>query len=277
MTVKWLDLSSLRHLIHRFKQDDIAGLAAQLSYFFILSLFPLLIVLFTLMAYLPFSNEELLHSLRAFAPEESMEMIESQLREVLKGDGRLLSLGIIGTLWSASNGLNAIVKAFNRAYEVKESRSFFVARGMSVILTLAMLFVIVVALLLPVFGKQIGFALFSGFGFSEAFLDIWNGIRWGISFLVLVIVFAMLYWMAPNLRLNCLSILPGALFATAGWMITSFVFSYYVDRIAHYSTTYGSLGGIIALMIWFYLSGLIIIIGGEINALHMKKTKPNCR
>lgn len=264
----------ISHIVERIYKDDVSGLAAQLAYFFLLSLFPLLIFLFALLPYLPFSYEEALNTIRAFAPEESMKIIESNL-ENLQGSGKLLSIAIIGTIWSASNGLNAIIRAFNHAYRVEESRSFFIARGMSIIFTFAMIFVFVVALLLPVFGKQIGVFLSNGLGLSEEFLAVWNMFRWLISPIVLFIIFTMLFWIAPNKRLKCLSIFPGALFTTIGWIVVSYLFSFYVDKFGNFST-YGSLGGIIVLMIWFYLTGLIIIIGGQINAILSEWKDPTC-
>ncbi|MFJ8267663.1 YihY/virulence factor BrkB family protein [Peribacillus asahii] len=268
--------SFFKTLLEKIQADDVSGLAAQLSYFFLLSLFPLLIVLFTLVAYLPYSEEEILRTVHTFAPEKSMDLIEENLNKMMKGNGKLLSFGIFVTLWSASNGLNAIIRAFNRAYDVTENRSFFIARGMSIILTLAMVFVFLVALLLPLFGKQIIFFLSVELGFSEEFIRVWNTLRWLISSVVLFFVFFMLYWIAPNKKLKCLSVLPGAIFATVGWVFMSLAFSFYVEKFGHYSTTYGSLGGIIILMIWFYLSGIIIIIGGEINASVSEKKKPDC-
>ncbi len=272
----WLKWEFVKDLIKRLKADDISGLAAQLAYFFLLSLFPLFIFLFTLVVYLPYSQEEILRTLQTFAPTESMDIIQESLNEVMQGNVKLLSFGIFATIWSASHGLNSIISAFNRAYDVTETRSYFVARSMSIMLTIAMIFVFIVALLLPLFGKQIGFFLFSTFGFSEQFIQVWNMLRWMISSIVLFIVFTMLYWMAPNKKIKCVSVLPGSIFATIGWVGSSLIFSFYVDKLGNYTTTYGSLGGIIVLMIWFYLSGMIIIIGGEINAAIGEKKKPEC-
>ena len=143
-------------------------------------------------------------------------------------------------------------------------------------LTFAMIFVFLVALLLPVFGKQIGVFLFTELGIFEQFIKVWNMFRWVISSIVLFIVFIMLYWIAPNKKIKCVSVLPGAVFATIGWVAVSFVFSFYVDKLSNYTTTYGSLGGIIVLMSWFYLSGWMIIMGGEINAAVGEKKKPEC-
>lgn len=266
-----------KNLFKQISANDITGLAAQIAYYFLLSLFPLLIFIVTLLPYLPVEQGDLLGVIRDFAPGETMTMIEETLSDVMSDrNSGLLSISIIATIWSASNGMNAIVKSLNRAYDVEETRSFIVTRLMSIVLTLGMIVVFVVALLLPVFGKQIGLFLFSQFGFSEQFLTIWNGIRWAISPLILFIVFVGLYYFAPSKRIKCLSAIPGAIFATVGWVLVSLAFSFYVSSFGNYSATYGSIGGIIVLMIWFYLTGIIIMIGGEINALATEKDETPC-
>jgi membrane protein len=267
--------SLVKHLWLSIGRDDIPGLAAQLAYFFLLSLFPLLIFLVTLLPYVSITQEYLLSFFRDFAPSEAMKLIETSLNEVMDKNGKLLSFGIIATLWSASNGIHAIMAAFNKAYDVAESRSFFVERGLAVFLTIGMILVIMIALFLPVFGRHIGLFLFSEFGLSEQFLTVWNALRWLISSIFLFIVFTALYWIAPNKKITCLSSMPGSLFATIGWALTSLAFSFYVGNFGNYSATYGSIGAIIVLMIWFYISGFIIILGGEINAYFTVK-KSNC-
>ena len=271
-----INSSFFKYLWFRIGRDDIPGMAAQLAYFFLLSLFPLLIFLVTLLPYLSITQEYLLSYIRDFAPGESMKLIESSLNEVLDKNVKLLSFGVIATLWSASNGINAIVSAFNKAYDVKEDRSFIVTRGLAVFLTVGMILVIVVALLLPVFGKHIGLFLFTELGWSDQFLKVWNALRWVFSTLFLFIVFTGLYWIAPNKKITCLSAVPGAIFATIGWVVTSLAFSFYVGNFGDYSATYGSIGAIIVLMIWFYLSGLVIIIGGEVNAFFTAQKGGSC-
>ncbi|WP_243291628.1 YihY/virulence factor BrkB family protein [Bacillus sp. FJAT-47783] len=268
MTNRQTYLNFFREIIRRFSRHQVAGLAAELAFFFLLSLFPFLIFLFTLLGFLPISAEEVLQLVSQYAPGNTMAFIESYVRSVVDTQsGKLLSLGIIGTLWSASNGINAIVRALNRAYNVEETRNFLVARGMAIVLTFAMIFVIIFALLLPVFGREIGLFISSVFGLSSMFLTVWNTMRWLVSFVILCIVFCGLYFLAPNKRVKVTEIYPGALFATVGWIVVSLAFSSYVGNFGHYSVTYGSLGGVIVLLIWFYLSGFIIILGGEINAI----------
>ncbi|TRZ36038.1 YihY/virulence factor BrkB family protein [Niallia circulans] len=268
--------SFVKQLAVKVKNDDVFGLAAQLAYYFLLSIFPLIIFMMTLLPYLPITKDDLLNLIAQFAPGDSMDIIETNLEQVLSRNGTLLSFGIIATIWSASNGLNAIIKALNKAYEVEETRSFIVARAMSVVLTLGMIAVVVIALLLPVFGEQIGVFLFSQFNLSDEFLSVWRALRFLVSPVILFIVFLALYWVAPNKKITCVSAIPGALFASIGWVLVSLGFSFYVGNFGNYSATYGGIGAIIVLMIWFYLTGIIIIIGGIVNAIFTSRKKKPC-
>ncbi|MBU5595023.1 YihY/virulence factor BrkB family protein [Amphibacillus sp. MSJ-3] len=255
-------------LIKRFSDDEIPALSAQLSYFFLLSLFPLLIFVVALATYLPIDYQEIIDVVGTYMPEEVTAMIEGNLNQILMASGGgLLSFGILGTLWSASNGLKAIMRSLNKAYGVDENRSFLLGRILAITLLISVLLLIVVALLLPIFGRMIGIYVFSFFGASEQFIAVWNALRWIISSSIFFIVFLYLYKMAPNVRVYLRDAIWGALFATIGWQISSLGFSYYVNTMGNYSATYGSLGAVIVLMIWFYISGIIIITGGEINAL----------
>ncbi|MCM3569205.1 YihY/virulence factor BrkB family protein [Neobacillus mesonae] len=269
--------SLIRLLWHRISEDDIPGLSAQLAYYFLLSLFPLLIVLFTLIPYIPITQQDMLGIIREFAPVDAMVFIEKTIHEIMSHrSGGLLSFGIIGTIWSASNGINAIVRAFNKAYNVPESRSFIVARGMAVLLTFGMIFVFLLALILPIFGREIGEFIFTQFGYTDLFLNLWHTLSIVISAIILFIVFTGLYWIAPNVRLRCRSAFPGAVFAAIGWIVSSLGFSFYVSNFSNYTVTYGSIGAIIVLMIWLYISAFIIILGGEINAFYSEKNRSNC-
>ncbi len=243
-------------------------MAAQLAYFFLLSLFPFLIFLVTLVGYLPIPQLDIIEYISRYAPDETVALLDENIDQLVQDrNGGLLSIGIIATLWSASNGINAIMRSFNAAYNVEESRSFILSRLIAIVLTIAMIVVIAVAFLLPIFGKMIGTYLFSFFGLSEDFLQAWNTLRWVVSSVVFFIVLLALYMLAPNKKVHIKDVTFGAAFATVGWQLVSLAFSYYVNTMGNYSATYGSLGGVIVLMIWFYISGIIIITGGEINAL----------
>ncbi|WP_083875612.1 YihY/virulence factor BrkB family protein, partial [Gracilibacillus halophilus] len=257
-----------KQLFQRFQNDDVPGLSAQLAYFFLLSLFPFLIFLMTLVAYIPVENLNIIGFLAMYTPDEILRLIEENITQLAhQRNGGLLSIGIIATLWAASNGVNALMRTLNQAYGIEEERSFFVTRGISILLTIAMLFVIIVAFLLPIFGRMIGVALFSWFGLSEGFLNTWNALRWLISTVIFFLVFVMLYRMAPGKTVYFRHVAIGAGVTTIMWQVVSMLFSFYVTELGNFSATYGSLGAVIILMIWFYLSGVILLLGGEINAL----------
>jgi membrane protein len=269
--------SLLRLLWHRIEEDDIPGLSAQLAYFFLLSLFPLLIFLFTLLPYLPIPHHDILGTIKEFAPPGTMNLIERNVNYVMENrNGGLLSFGIIGTLWAASNGIHALVRAFNKAYNVKESRSFIISRLMAILLTFGLIIVFIVAVLLPIFGREIGLFLFSQFGLTKEFLRVWEMLRLVVSTIILFLIFTGVYWIAPNIKLRCRSAFPGAAFATIGWIVSSYFLSFYVGNFNNFSLTYGSIGAIIVLLIWLYISAFIIIVGGEINAFYSEKNKQNC-
>lgn len=258
----------IKELLTRIQKVDVTGLASQLAFFFLLSLFPLLIFIFTLLPYLNLDQSEIFLFIRDYAPESVATLLEETLGDILNSrNGGLLSFGIVATIWSASKGMNALTSALNRSYFQEESRSFIVARGMSVVFTVMLIAVLVVALVLPVFGQQIGTLAFSYLGLEEGFLKIWSSLRWFLPPILIYAVFSLIYWLVPNLKLQYRSVILGSLFATIGWIITSLGFSYYVGNYGSYSSTYGSIGAIIVLMMWLYLSGIILMLGGQINAV----------
>ncbi len=262
-------------LFLRVKDADIPGFGAQLAFFFLLSLFPLLIFIMTLLPYLNLPVDEVYTFLKELLPEQVYTMIQGTLAEVLENrNGGLLSVGIIGTIWSASNGMNALAKSLNRSYDKEETRPFVVARFMSVVFTLMLIILIVVALILPVFGEQIGLFLFSAFGLEEGFLAIWNKLRLLVPPALIFTVLTLMYWIMPNIKLYLNSVWIGALFATISWLLVSYIFSFYINNFSNYSATYGSIGGIIILMLWLYVTGMILMVGGQINAVvQLRKEK----
>lgn len=206
--------------------------------------------------------------IRDYAPESVAILIESTLSDILENrNGGLLSIGALATVWSASKGMNALTKALNRSYFTEESRSFVVARGMSIVFTVMLIAVLVVALVLPVFGQQIGALVFSYLGLEEGFMILWGSLRWVVPPVLIFFVFSLIYWLVPNLRVEFKSVILGALFATVGWIVTSLGFSYYVSNFGSYSSTYGSIGAIIVLMMWLYFSAIILMLGGQLNAV----------
>lgn len=254
------------HFIKRFTENETPDVAATLAYYFLLSLFPLLIFTFSILPYVGITQADAIHFLNRMFPHDIMKIINTNLGNVFSKNGGLLSVGVLATLWPASNAVNALIRALNRAYDVKESRSFIIARMMAILLTVAMIIVIIITLAINVFGPTVANYIASHLGLSTGFLTFWKYISLLIGFLIIILVFACLYLFAPNKRLKTKEVIIGSVTAAVGWQIASYLFSVYISNFAHYSNTYGTLGGIIILMLWFYITALIIVVGGEINA-----------
>ncbi|SDN84172.1 YihY/virulence factor BrkB family protein [Alkalicoccus daliensis] len=257
-----------------FSNDNVPLLAAAQAYYYLLSLVPMLILALSILPYLNLDPDQAIETIQGMMPGELGGVFEDQLADILTEQrGGLLTFGIIGTIWSASNGLNAFIKAQNQAYDVKEERSFIKARLVSIGLTFGMIAALIVALVLPVFGDTlIGFI--QSIGLIPPDLEIlFRILRWVVSIIVIAIIFAGLYHFAPNVHIPFKYSLPGALFATIALQITSLAFSFYISNFGNYSETYGSLGGIIILMLWLFLIGIILVVGAEVNAILYRRKK----
>ncbi|MEG0261101.1 MAG: YihY/virulence factor BrkB family protein, partial [Lysinibacillus sp.] len=241
----------------------------------LLSFFPLLIFLVTLLPFLNLQVEQIYDFLQNVMPESVYGFIESTLAEILTSrNGGLLSIGVLATIWSASKGINALMRALNTAYDTKGRRGIF-DWVLSLVFTIALVCVIAIALVLPVFGQQIGMIMFSFIGVEESFIILWHNIRWTMPPILIFLVLYSLYWLVPNTdpRLNLYSVWPGTLFSTIAWLVLTYGFSFYINHFGNYSATYGSIGGVIILMLWLYFTGMILIFGGLLNAAMQKRTK----
>lgn len=262
----------IKYLIERSKEDEIVSLSAQLAYFLLLSIFPSIIFGITLLGQLPISSNDilnLLYNMSYIVPRDTYVLIENIILSVFntrRGEN-VLSISIIMSLWSASNGMKAIIRSLNKAYNIKEDRGFLYSRLISIFLVFAVVTAIIIALILSVFGNLIGNFMYLYFHLEASFLQFWDITRYGISILLLFVLFILLYCIAPNKKLRCKEVYIGTIFAVVGWIMVSSLFSYYVDHFGNYSAIYGRIGGIIVLMIWLYLSSMILILGGEINAI----------
>jgi membrane protein len=200
-------------------------------------------------------------------PQESLSLIEKAVVEVTDvRQGNLLSFSLILTLWAATGGIKAVMHCLNKAYDEREKRGFIKIQLLSIFFTLGLVVVLISTITLLVFGNIIGDYLSCCYQFSEAVRWLWNIIRYIIMVVVMIIIFAVIYHYTPSRRLTFKEVIPGALFSTAGWIIISIGFSYYVDNFANYSRLYGGIAAIFILMAWIYLSSMILLIGGEINA-----------
>lgn len=260
-----------KELYRRLNVVRVFDMAAQCAYYFLLSLFPFLLFVITLLGFLPFTSEQILHLITDLAPGATNQLIETNIRGIVdvRRSG-LLSIGLLVTLWSTSAGMDSLIRTVNRAYEIRKERSFFRLKLLSVSLTFGMIFVILSALLLTVFGGKIEQLLELILHIPPSNVVLSSAFRWITNFVILLIVFSILYYVAPNTCLTCKDVMYGSIFAAIGWQVTSLSFSYYVNHFTNFSATYGSLGGVIVLMIWFYLAAFILITGGVINAILSK-------
>lgn len=257
----------IKDFYQRFQEHEVPALGAQLTYYLILAFFPFLIFLLTLLSYTPITSEEALNDLSRFLPADAYKVVKEVLRQTLDSSRQtLLSLGALFTIWASSNGINAVIRGINKAYDENETRPFWKVRGMSIIFTIGLAIVIILAFVLLVLGKLLGQTLVTYLGYSELFVKSWQLYRFLLPLGVMLVVFMFFYRYAPNKKIRFRETIPGAVFSSLGWVVTSWAFSFYVNQFANLARTYGSIGGIIILLLWLYLSSMVILIGGEINA-----------
>ncbi|MGH9935783.1 MAG: YihY/virulence factor BrkB family protein, partial [Blastocatellia bacterium] len=249
-------------------EDSAFGKAAELAYFFLLALFPSLILLLSLFGSLPGLQESLLDSLAKVMPREAMGLVDTWIRDVLSDRGRnLLSIFMLVALWSASNGMMAMINALNMAYNVKESRSFWKAMLLAFGLTIASSIFVVGGHVLIMFGDWLAMWFAGWFGFTDTVAGLWRWVDYSIGILLLIIGVDLIYYLAPNVEHKWRLITPGAVFAVIASLLASTLFSTYLRVAPGYSLIYGSLGAFVVLMLWLYLLGLALFIGGEINSV----------
>ncbi|GAY76949.1 YihY/virulence factor BrkB family protein [Sporolactobacillus inulinus] len=276
--LKFRDLFLFARLLgRRFIEDHTVDLAATLAYYFLLSLFPLFIFLFALIPYLGVSQEHLIELAGMYLPQEVVSLIDQNLGTVFTKSGGLLSIGVIATLWPASSAVNALMRILNRAYQVEETRPFFLTRLLAMVFTVSMLFAIAMTLAVNVVSAGVARSLFRYLGISHTFAEMWSTLSTLVTFCVIIVIFAFLYRLGPNMKLEMREAMIGAVIAGGSWQVVSYFFSFYVRSFGNYSSTYGTLGGIIILMLWFYLTAITIILGGQINAIlyELKKQAKN--
>lgn len=266
-----------KELAGEFKKDRATTLAAAQAYYYLLAIVPLLILLLAILPYLQIDPQRAVDFIGTILPGEVASTFEETIVSVVTTpSGGLLTFGILGTLWSASNALSAFIEATNQAYGVEETRSFIKVKATAIILTLFMLVAVIVALVLPIFGGAIIDTINSFLNLPSQMEFLFQILRWVISIAVMSIVLACLYKFAPNKSFPFKEVIIGAVIATILWQLVSFGFSIYIANFGNYNATYGSLGGLIVLMLWFFLTGLILVIGAEINAiLHKRKHTKN--
>lgn len=255
------------------QRTRVFNVAAGLSYYFLLSLFPLLILLSTLLGYLPIPDlfNRVMEFAARFVPQQAMGLIHAILRSVLAPSrGGLLSLGIVGTLWAASGGFSAMIDALDIAYDARSSRPMLKQRLLAVGLTFMTGGLMAIAMLLTLAGDRAGHFLASMFHLSYAFEFGWPYLRWGLIVACIVLSMELLYFLGPNIKQRFKHTLPGAIVGTLLWILVSEAVNIYISHFANYNKTYGAIGAVIALMFWLYESSIAILVGAELNSELLK-------
>jgi membrane protein len=268
-----LSFAALKRAVQEFQSDDALGLAAQLAYYLVLALFPFILFLVAVLD--TFSNPEfarqILVYLEQVLPGEVYRIIEGYIEQFLGNENSapgLLSVGILGTIWAASGAFSAIIDALNKAYDVEETRPYWKVKGIAILMTIGLSGLVLTGVLLLVAGPPIGEAIAGYFGLDYVFNVVWNIARWPVALLFLVLTVALIYYFAPDAGQPFRWITPGGFIGVFLWMLASLAFRFYIANFGgdSYSATYGSIGAVIILLLYLYISSLAILFGAELNA-----------
>jgi membrane protein len=249
--------------------DNCLGLAAQLAYYFFLALFPALLFLVAIISFVPVDNllETITGTLARVAPGEVLGIIQDQILEIARDEaGGLLTLGMLGTIWSTSAGMTAVIDTLNQAYDIQEGRPWWKVRATALGLTIALAVFIIASTVLVVAGPALAENIAAWFQLDAAFAWTWKIVQWPVVFALVSLGVALVYYYAPDAEQEWIWITPGSILATSLWLLSSLGFRFYITNFGSYNETYGTIGGVIVVLLWFYVSGLAVLVGAELNA-----------
>ncbi len=261
----------LKGTVKASSEDNVLGLAAQTAYFFFFSLFPLLLFATPLIGLI--GDEEqviewVMRQLEATVPAEAMELLQGVVEEVVFAPGApgLVSVGALLALWAGSNIFNQLAISLNRAYNVEEARPFWKRRLISIVAVFVAGFVVLTSSTLMLVGPELARWLNDNFIPGDSFATIWVAVQYPLIFVILIATFWGIYYFLPNLRQDKKQVLVGAVFATIAWLLVTLGFRFYVQNFADYSATYGTIGAVIVLLMWMWITMIVTLIGGELNS-----------
>ncbi len=255
----------IKQVVGRFFKERFFDQSAQLAYYLLLSIFPFLLFVFSLISYLPISETNVLLLIKPFAPEKSYSIIQNNIERILYDQrGDILSISIIFTFWLSSMAIQSMVRSLNQAYKIERKKPFLIALLYDLLLTMGFMVLISFSLIVPVVEEYIRQARFTAGKLEGEWSQAWVIGKWGLSSLFIFILFLFLYMIVPSRRISFLHTLPGAFVAAFGWQLVSWLYGTYV-KINDYSQFYGQLGSVITLVVWFYISSTILLIGGLLN------------
>ena len=264
----WPDLLR-RTLGELFFRDNCLALSAQLAYYFFFALFPALLVALAIASFFRLATlvDDTIRLFGPLAPPEVLAIVTDQLRKLSESDhGGLLTIGMVAAVWSSSAAMTAIIDTLNNAYDVEEGRPWWKVRLLAIALTIGGAVFILLATVLVLAGPTLAKYLADWWYLGAAFEWTWKVLQWPLVFGLVTTAVALIYYFAPDVEQEWTRLIPGAVVATVLWLLATLGFKYYVVNLGAYTESYGALGAVMVLLLWFYLSGFAILIGAELNA-----------
>lgn len=249
--------------------DDVLNLAAQQAYYFFFALFPALLGLLAFASFFPIANltDELFRMVGGVMPEGVWGMISTQLEKIQQQNaGGLLTFAFLLTLWSSSGAIVSMCSTLNAAYDITEGRPWWKVRLIAIGLTIGLSIFILVSMILVIGGPWLADKVAEVAGLGAAFKWTWMILQWPLVFVLVATSIALVYYYAPDAEQEFVWITPGSVLATLLWLVVSLAFKFYIASFGSYTETYGVIGGVMMLLLWFYLSGIAILVGAELNA-----------
>ena len=259
----------VKKAVKSFFDDDMVTYAAALSYHLALALFPFIIFMLTLLGALGLSEffDRVLIQSQAALPPDAYELLARVIGEI-RGQPRegLLSFSIVFALWAASTGMRSVMNALNVAYDVEESRPAWKRYPLSILYTIGLVAVVIAAAVFRLIGPWAAQRYANRLGLTTAVAEVWTWLRWPVVVLLLLLVVSLIYYLGPNITQPFRYVTPGSVCAVIVWIVASLLFSAYVENFGNYGATYGSLGGMVVLLLYFFVSAAVLLLGAEINA-----------
>jgi membrane protein len=267
--LSWKDF--LKEIYREYQHDSVADSAAVLAYYFFYSLVPFLFFLTALAPYIPHAQagmETVISRAHALLPPQAMHVIEKNLRTLVERPRpHFLTIGLLATLYSASRGVDAVRKALNLAYDVKESRPFWRTELAAFGMTIAGAALVLVGMAAMIVGGDLGLWLAGKLHIAHTYVVVWSWLRWPVTAFLIVSCAAFAYYFLPDVKQKFRFLTPGSVFGTLAWLLATWGFAQYASHFGKYNVTFGSIAGVIVLMTWFYIAGFIFLMGGEVNAI----------
>ena len=264
---------TIKRTAKEFQEDNLTDWAAALTYYGLLSLFPALIAMVSLIGIFgdpKSTTESLTEIIKEIGPASAAETFEGPIKSITENSGTAgiaLILGLLASLWSASGYTGAFMRASNIIYETPEGRPFWKLRPLQLLVTLAMIVLVTLLAVSLVLTGPVVEAVAGPLGIGSTAVDVWNIAKWPVMALVFLFMIAVLYYASPNVKLRGFKwVTPGSLVAIVVWIVASALFAFYVSNFGSYNKTYGTLGGLIALLVWFWISNLAILFGHQLNS-----------